>query len=60
MGKAVFGLLETALMTAIEMGAAALLGQVHGYTEAFPTDSLSIWRSAHLRWKRCCFFPNCC
>lgn len=37
MGKAVFGLLETALMTAIEMGAAALLGQVHGYTEAFPT-----------------------
>ena len=37
MGKAVFGLLETALMTAIEMGAAALLGQVHGYTEAFST-----------------------
>ena len=36
MGKAVFGLLETALITAIEMGAAALIGRVHGYTEAFP------------------------
>ena len=29
MGKAVFGLLETALMTAIEMGAAALLAAAY-------------------------------
>ena len=35
-GKAVFGLLEVALMTALEMGCAALLGKIHGYTETFP------------------------
>lgn len=60
MGKAVFGLLETALMTAIEMGAAALLAKFMATRKRFRPHSLSIWRSAHLRWKRCCFFPNCC
>lgn len=48
MGKAVFGLLETALMTAIEMGAAALLGQVHGYTEAFPTAQFVYLGGLHI------------
>ena len=36
MGKAAFGVLEVALVTALEMGAAALLGKAQGYTEAFP------------------------
>ena len=36
-GKATFGLLEILLVTLLEMGAAVLLGIVHGYTEAFPT-----------------------
>ena len=36
-GKAAFGLLEILLVTFLEMGAAVLLGIVHGYTEAFPT-----------------------
>ena len=39
-GKAVFGLLEILLVTLLEMGAAVLLGIVHGYTEAFPTGQL--------------------
>lgn len=37
LGKALFGTLETVLVTLMEMGAAVLLGKVHGYTEAFPT-----------------------
>ena len=39
-GKAAFGLLEILLVTLLEMGAAVLLGIVHGYTEAFPTGQL--------------------
>lgn len=35
-GKAAYGLLEVLLVTLLEMGAAVLLGIVHGYTEAFP------------------------
>lgn len=34
-GKALFGLLEVLLMTAVQMGLVPLLGMVHGYTEAF-------------------------
>ena len=39
-GKATFGLLEILLVTLLETGAAVLLGIVHGYTEAFPTEQL--------------------
>ena len=39
-GKAAFGLLEILLVTLLETGAAVLLGIVHGYTEAFPTEQL--------------------
>lgn len=35
-GKSAFGLLEVLLVTLLEMGAAVLLGIVHGYTEEFP------------------------
>ena len=36
-GKAVLGFGEVLLLVALEMAAALLLGQVQGYTEAFPT-----------------------
>lgn len=36
LGKAALGLIEIALITALEMGGAALLGHFEGYTEAFP------------------------
>lgn len=35
-GKALFGVLEVLLLTALELGTLPLLGRLHGYTEAFP------------------------
>ena len=35
-GKVVFGLLEIAVLTVLELAAALLLGKIHGYTETLP------------------------
>ena len=39
-GKAVFGVLEMLLVTVLELACVPVLGRVHGYTEAFPTEQL--------------------
>jgi len=55
-GKAAFGLLEILLVTLLEMGAAVLLGIVHGYTAAClqARRSLECWRCC---WSRCWSWP---